>query len=95
VNITSWDVKAPIDEYNLSSAPRLGPDHCSLRKPSIFVFCLPVEELEKKQVQAIPANRMVIPSEFGATCAFLCSIHARYITGKNLLMDGGRYTGIF
>ena len=33
--------------------------------------------------------------EFGAVCAFLCSVHAGYITGQNLLMDGGAYPGTF
>ena len=33
--------------------------------------------------------------EFGAACAFLCSVHAGYITGQNLLMDGGAYPGTF
>ena len=33
--------------------------------------------------------------EFGAVCAFLCSVHAGYITGQNLLIDGGAYPGTF
>ncbi|GGA02526.1 SDR family oxidoreductase [Dyella caseinilytica] len=56
---------------------------------------LSVEQLEKDQVQTIPAKRFGDPSEFGAACAFLCSVYAGYITGQNLLMDGGRYPGIF
>ena len=35
------------------------------------------------------------PEEFGAACAFLCSTHASYITGQNLLMDGGQYPGTY
>ncbi|GLQ50585.1 SDR family oxidoreductase [Dyella flava] len=54
-----------------------------------------VEELERKAIQTIPANRFGRPREFGAACAFLCSVHAGYITGQNLLMDGGRYPGLF
>lgn len=56
---------------------------------------VPVEELEQKQVQSIPAKRFGQPQEFGAACAFLCSVHAGYITGQNLLIDGGRYPGLF
>jgi len=40
-----------------------------------------------------PAGRFGRPEEFGATCAFLCSDHAGYLTGQNLLIDGGAYPG--
>jgi 3-oxoacyl-[acyl-carrier protein] reductase len=42
-----------------------------------------------------PARRFGTKEEFGATCAFLCSVHAGYITGQNWLMDGGAYPGTF
>jgi 3-oxoacyl-[acyl-carrier protein] reductase len=42
-----------------------------------------------------PAGRFGTPEEFGAACAFLCSAHASYITGQNLLMDGGQYPGTY
>lgn len=45
--------------------------------------------------QAIPAQRFGTPEEFGAICAFLCSVHAGYITGQNVLADGGAYPGTF
>lgn len=41
----------------------------------------------------IPAGRFGDPAEFGATCAFLCSSQASYITGQNVLIDGGSYPG--
>lgn len=41
----------------------------------------------------IPAGRFGDPAEFGATCAFLCSAQAGYITGQNMLIDGGAYPG--
>jgi 3-oxoacyl-[acyl-carrier protein] reductase len=50
-------------------------------------------ELEKVRMQANPAKRFGNIEEFGAACAFLCSTHAGYITGQNLLMDGGHYPG--
>ena len=37
----------------------------------------------------IPASRYGTPSEFGATCAFLCSQHAGFIVGQNIVLDGG------
>ncbi len=42
-----------------------------------------------------PAKRLGHPEEFGATCAYLCSAHAGYINGQNLLMDGGSFPGVF
>ena len=42
-----------------------------------------------------PAGRFGDPAEFGDACAFLCSVHAGYITGQNLLIDGGVYPGTF
>ena len=41
------------------------------------------------------SGRFGKPEEFGAVCAFLCSAHAGYVTGQNLLMDGGTYPGTF
>ena len=43
----------------------------------------------------VPAKRLGQPQEFGAICAFLCSQHAAYITGQNILADGGAYPGTF
>ena len=42
----------------------------------------------------VPAGRLGVPSEFGHACAFLCSAYAGYITGQNLLIDGGAYRGV-
>ena len=50
-------------------------------------------ELEKTRIQANPAKRFGTIDEFGAACAFLCSVHAGFITGQNLLMDGGHFPG--
>ncbi|MDQ6680317.1 MAG: SDR family oxidoreductase [Pseudomonadota bacterium] len=44
---------------------------------------------------AIPAQRFGSADEFGAVCAFLCSVHAGYLTGQNVLLDGGAYPGTF
>ena len=43
----------------------------------------------------IPAQRFGSSEEFGAICAFLCSVQAAYITGQNILADGGAYPGTF
>src|SRR5581483_3587737 len=47
------------------------------------------EEAAKARMAIIPARRFGNPDEFGAACAFLCSTQAGYITGQNLLIDGG------
>ncbi len=44
---------------------------------------------------SVPTRRFGSAAEFGATCAFLCSVHAGYINGQNILMDGGSYPGTF
>lgn len=53
------------------------------------------EEVVASKVKTIPAQRFGTPQEFGALCAFLCSTHAGYITGQNMLIDGGAYPGTF
>ncbi|MBN1632298.1 MAG: SDR family oxidoreductase, partial [Thermoleophilia bacterium] len=40
---------------------------------------------------SVPAHRFGDPSEFGRMCAYLCSVHAGYITGQSILVDGGLY----
>src|SRR4030095_13975654 len=44
---------------------------------------------------ANPSGRFGTAAEFGAACAFLCSVHAGFIVGQNLLLDGGQYPGTF
>jgi len=53
------------------------------------------EELWRARAEANPAKRYGRPSELGAYCAFLCSQHAGFITGQNLLIDGGSYPGTY
>ena len=52
-----------------------------------------VEEEADVRRQANPTRRFGAPPEFGATCAFLCSVHAGFMTGQNILLDGGAYPG--
>jgi 3-oxoacyl-[acyl-carrier protein] reductase len=53
------------------------------------------EAVEAKARASIPAGRFGEPAEFGAYCAFLCSVHAGFVTGQNVLIDGGAYPGTF
>lgn len=51
------------------------------------------EEMRRNQIEQTPAKRFGSIDEFGAACAFLCSAQAGFITGQNLLLDGGAYPG--
>eukprot|EP01041_Mallomonas_annulata_P017069 gene17070-35351_t len=54
-----------------------------------------VDAIADARRKGIPAKRFGTSEEFGAICAFLCSVHAGYITGQNVLADGGAYPGTF
>lgn len=53
------------------------------------------EEVARARAEANPAKRFGTPEEFGDACAYLCSAQAGYITGQNLLLDGGLFPGTF
>lgn len=54
-----------------------------------------VEDTRAGMLSNIPAGRFGDPEEFGHACAFLCSSHSGFITGQNLLLDGGHFRGSF
>jgi 3-oxoacyl-[acyl-carrier protein] reductase len=56
---------------------------------------VPLDQVRAERTAAVPAKRFGDPNEFGAACAFLCSAQAGYITGQNLLIDGGAFPGAF
>jgi 3-oxoacyl-[acyl-carrier protein] reductase len=53
------------------------------------------EQARMNRINTVPAKRLGTKEEFGATCAFLCSEQAGYITGQNFLIDGGVYPAAF
>jgi 3-oxoacyl-[acyl-carrier protein] reductase len=55
----------------------------------------PESAMAAQAMAEIPAKRFGTPEELGQTCAFLCSVHAGYITGQNIVLDGGAYPGAF
>ncbi|QCB48399.1 SDR family oxidoreductase [Hydrogenophaga sp. PAMC20947] len=55
----------------------------------------PVDAIMEARRKTIPARRFGQPAEFGAICAFLCSLQAGYMTGQNVLADGGAYPGAY
>src|SRR5687767_4023674 len=54
-----------------------------------------VDEVKQALEKAIPAGRFGTAEEFGQCCAYLCSAQAAYITGQNVLIDGGAYPGTY
>jgi len=54
-----------------------------------------IDVIADERKRTIPAQRFGSSEEFGAVCAFLCSIQAGYLTGQNILLDGGAYPGTF
>lgn len=49
----------------------------------------------KNQQALIPAKRFGTTEEFGSTAAFMCSAQAGYMTGQNIILDGGAYSSAF
>jgi len=105
VNITSSAVKAPIDVLGLSNGARsgltgfvAGVARSKVARDGVTINSLQhisVDEARKQRMTTIPAGRFGNRDEFGRACAFLCSVHAGYITGQNWLLDGGAYPGTF
>lgn len=109
VNITSLTVRSPVENLDLSNAPRLAltgfvagvarqlaPSGVTIN--NLLPGAIATERLRElgatadKLIAKVPMGRAGTPDEFGATCAFLCSTHASYITAQNILVDGGLCT---
>lgn len=54
-----------------------------------------LEAFAAERAKGNPSGRFGRPEEFGATCAFLCSVHAGFMTGQNVLLDGGAFNSTF
>lgn len=52
-----------------------------------------IDEIREERLRSTPAGRFGDPAEFGDACAYLCSAQASYVTGQNVLIDGGAYPG--
>lgn len=53
-----------------------------------------LSDVEGAALAATPAGRFGDPAELGAFCAFLCSMHAGFMTGQSLMLDGGAFPGM-
>jgi 3-oxoacyl-[acyl-carrier protein] reductase len=106
VNVTSLTVRMPVQQLDLSNAPRLAltgyvagvarqmaPHNVTIN--NLLPGTIATERLRElgaaadRLIARVPMGRAGRPEEFGAACAFLCSIQAAYITAQNLLVDGG------
>jgi len=107
LNITSSAVKAPVDGLGLSNGARRGVTINNLLPGTFDTARLAgnfaaqaqregrsVDDVRAARLAKHPAHRLGEPSELGATCAFLCSVHAGYINGQNVLLDGGSFAGV-
>ena len=54
---------------------------------------MPYDKASQSRKAACPPAASATPEEFGAAAAFMCSQHAGFITGQNLLLDGGGFPG--
>ncbi len=54
-----------------------------------------LDEIIRAAKESIPSGRFGDPGEVGALCAFICSAHASYLVGQNILLDGGSYPGTY
>ncbi len=55
----------------------------------------PLDEITREFAANNPSGRFGTAEEFGAVCAFMCSVHTGYMTGQQVLLDGGAYPGTF
>jgi len=53
----------------------------------------PFDDIHQERMQEVPAKRFGTAEEFGAMAAFLCSQYGGYITGQNIVLDGGSFPG--
>ncbi len=65
----------------------------STMKPAAEATGKPIEDIMAERAKLNPAGRFGQPEEFGAACAFLCSSKSGFITGQNILLDGGAFPG--
>jgi 3-oxoacyl-[acyl-carrier protein] reductase len=110
VNITSASVKLPLTRLDISSGARAGltaflagPARQVAEHGVTINHILPGTFATTRfrevggnpaMIAAIPAKRAGEPEELGHLCAYLCSVHAGYITGQSIVIDGGRYPGV-
>lgn len=103
--VLSNSVRAAVTGLAKTLARELGPDGITVnclapdavltdRIRHLAPAGVDVEEHIKRSAAEVPLRRMGDPAEFGATCAFLCSKQAGFITGQTIGVDGGKLLGV-
>jgi len=105
VIVTSISVRAAVTGMAKTLSSEIGPDGITVnclapdavltdRIRHLAPAGVDIEEHIRKSAEAVPLRRMGDPAEFGATCAFLCSKQAGFITGQTIGVDGGKLAGV-
>ena len=103
--VLSNSVRAAVTGMAKTLSREIGPDGITVnclapdavltdRTRNLAPAGVDVEEYIKRSAEAVPLRRMGDPAEFGATCAFLCSKQAGFITGQTIGVDGGTLIGV-
>ncbi len=103
--VLSNSVRAAVTGMAKTLSREIGPDGITVnclapdavltdRTRNLAPAGVDVEEYIKKSAEVVPLRRMGDPAEFGATCAFLCSKQAGFITGQTIGVDGGTLVGV-
>jgi len=103
--VLSNSVRAAVTGMAKTLSREIGPDGITVnclapdavltdRTRNLAPAGVDVEEYIKKSAEVVPLRRMGDPAEFGATCAFLCSKQAGFITGQTIGVDGGTLIGV-
>ena len=88
-------VRRNVTINNLSPGPFSTDRLTATAEGQVAATGLTVDEILARRAADNPAGSFGDPAEFGAACAFLCGKSAGYITGQNVLLDGGAYPGTF
>ena len=100
VNITSAMVKSPRTHMGLSTSARTGLTAFSKAVgidaviDNVTINNLLPAEARRRIVETVAAKRFGTPEEFADACAFLCAAQSGFISGQNLQLDGGSYSGL-
>ncbi len=86
-------VRRNVTINNLLPGPFATDRLAAVAKGQAAATGVPAEEILARRAAENPAGRFGDPAEFGAACAFLCSAGAGFVTGQNIVLDGGAYPG--
>ena len=86
-------VRSNVTINNLLPGPFATDRLTSVARGQAAATGVPAEEILARRAAENPAGRFGDPAEFGAACAFLCGAQAGFVTGQNIVLDGGAFPG--